>query len=385
MSSRARLLAYYLPQFHPIPENDQWWGRGFTEWTNVSKAQPLFPGHYQPHLPGELGYYDLRIPDVREAQAELAREHGIEGFCYYHYWFGGRRLLERPFNEVLESGRPDYPFSICWANHTWSGIWDGCPGRVLMEQNYPGMQDHEAHFYFLLKAFTDDRYIKVDGKPFFLIYHPMDIPQIDRVVDHWRELAVRCGLPGLHLVGVNQYTIWNPSDHGFDASVTERLPPVTGRVTWHHPGIKLSATLKRKPMPTIYSYKEVVSRFVVRSKPAYEDYPSVIPNWDNTPRSGCNGLVLHGSTPELFREQLKIALTRVENEPEQHRFVFLKAWNEWAEGNYVEPDQKFGKGYLQVIKEEILSERRAAAAHAVNALERSRLRTDGAGRVGTNP
>ena len=172
MSSKARVIAFYLPQFHPIPENDEWWGKGFTEWTNTAKAKPLFPGHYQPHVPADLGFYDLRVPETRIAQAEMAKEYGIEGFCYYHYWFAGKRLLERPFDEVLNSGMPDFPFCLCWANQTWTGIWHGSPDRVLIEQTYPGPEDEEVILIICCKAFHDQRYIKVDGKPMFLVYCP---------------------------------------------------------------------------------------------------------------------------------------------------------------------------------------------------------------------
>jgi len=163
--SNARAIAFHLPQYHPTPENDEWWGKGFTEWTNTTRAKPLYPGHYQPHLPADLGYYDLRLPEARHAQAELARAYGIEGFCYYHYWFGGRRILERPVNEILASGEPDLPFCLCWANHSWSNIWQGVADRMLIEQTYPGMDDHRRHFEWLLAAFHDPRYIRVDGKP----------------------------------------------------------------------------------------------------------------------------------------------------------------------------------------------------------------------------
>ena len=170
--TKARLIALYLPQFHPIPENDQWWGKGFTEWTNVAKAVPMFSGHYQPRIPADLGFYDLRVPEVRMAQAEMAAEHGVEGFCYWHYWFAGKRLLERPFNEVLKSGEPKFPFCLAWANQTWTGIWHGAPDRILIEQTYPGIKDYESHFYALLDSFIDERYIKIDGKPVFVVYKP---------------------------------------------------------------------------------------------------------------------------------------------------------------------------------------------------------------------
>lgn len=186
-----------LRQFHPIPENDAWWSKGFTEWTNVAKAKPLFPGHYQPRIPADLGFYDLRVPEVREAQAELARSAGIEGFCYYHYWFAGKRLLERPFNEVLESGKPDCPFCLCWANETWTGIWHGRLDRILAEQTYPGVEDDTRHFFYLPKAFRDPRYITIDGKPLFSVYNPRQLPEAKRTTNLWRKLAAESGLSAL--------------------------------------------------------------------------------------------------------------------------------------------------------------------------------------------
>jgi len=356
VATRARALAYFLPQYHPIRENDEQWGTGFTEWTNVAKAKPLFPGHYQPHLPSDLGFYDLRVEETRIHQANIARDYGIEGFLYYHYWLGGRRLLERPFNEVLDSGQPDFPFCLCWANHSWTGIWGGSPSKLLAEQTYPGMADHETHFRYLLKAFTDDRYITVDGKPFFAVYHPTQIPDIERVTDRWRELAHRAGLPGLHLVGVKKWSNWKPADSGFDASIAERLPPLNGRVSASLPRIRAYGCLPGKHLPTVYRYKDAIDTMVRKNAPPYEDYPCLMPGWDNTPRSGSNGLVLHGSTPELFRKHLRSGLERVKDVSSQHQFIILKAWNEWAEGNYLEPDQQYGHDYLHVLREELLEQ-----------------------------
>lgn len=233
MKTSPRLIAFHLPQFHPTPENDEWWGKGFTEWTNVAKAKPLYPDHYQPHVPADLGFYDLRLPEARHAQAELAREYGIEGFCYYHYWFGdGRRMLERPVNEILASGEPNFPFCLCWANHSWNNIWQGTADRTLIEQTYPGLEDHRLHFEWLLKAFKDRRYITVDDKPLFLIYSPTDIPELPNVILFWRELAKQAGLAGLYLVGVNyrHRQDWNPISVGLDASTWQPLPPKDGHI-----------------------------------------------------------------------------------------------------------------------------------------------------------
>src|ERR1700744_6576734 len=192
----ARLIAFYLPQFHPIPENDLWWEAGFTEWTNVAKAKPLFQGHRQPRLPSDLGFYDLRVPEVREQQAQLARDSGVEGFCYWHYWFSGRRVLERPFEEVLASGRPDFPFCLAWANQSWTGIWHGNPKTKLISQEYPGIEDQKQHFDWALKAFRDDRYLKVDGRPIFVVYDPGNLPKESSFLDHWRELSAGGGPHG---------------------------------------------------------------------------------------------------------------------------------------------------------------------------------------------
>jgi lipopolysaccharide biosynthesis protein len=355
MNEPARLLAFYLPQFHPIPENDEWWGKGFTEWTNTAKAKPLFPGHYQPHVPADLGFYDLRVPETRMAQADMARAYGIEGFCYYHYWFAGRRILQRPFQEVLASGQPDFPFCLCWANETWTGIWYGARDRVLIQQTYPGEDDHRAHFQALLPAFTDPRHVTVHGKPMFLIFKPEEIPHTARTMDFWRTMAMQAGLPGLHLVGVFDLPHLAPSEYGLDAVVVRTLPEVRPQIsrrrqpmTWLRYKWQVKAGL-----PTIYRFAEVLDTLMPRKIDAYTDYPNIVHAWDNSPRSGRNALVLRGSTPELFRILLRRALEVCAEAPRESKFVFLKAWNEWAEGNHLEPDLKFGHGYLQVIREEL--------------------------------
>ena len=349
----ARLIAFYLPQFHPIPENDLWWGKGFTEWTNVAKAKPMFPGHYQPHVPADLGFYDLRVPETRVAQADMARKYGVEAFCYYHYWFAGRRILERPFNEVLKSGEPDFPFCLCWANQTWTGIWHGSPNKVLIEQTYPGMGDHQAHFYSLLPAFTDSRYLTLDGKPVFLLYNPKEIPDLERVADYWREMALKEGLKGLHLIGVGKDPAY-PQKHNLDASVSPYLPSIEDTwYSWRQPVKKLKLFYRNaKGRPAIFKYGDVVQDFIREVEPGIKNYPCLVPNWDNSPRSGKNALVLDGATPELFRIQAKKALQVTEGIPLEHRLIFIKAWNEWAEGNYLEPDLKFGMSYLEVVKDE---------------------------------
>jgi lipopolysaccharide biosynthesis protein len=354
MTSRARLIAFYLPQFHPIPENDEWWGKGFTEWTNTAKAKPMFRGHYQPHVPADLGFYDLRVPETREAQAAMARSYGIEAFCYYHYWFAGRRVLERPLEEVVASGEPAFPFCVCWANQTWTGIWHGAPERVLIEQTYPGESDHRAHFDYLLPMLTDPRHLTVNGLPLLVIYNPSEIPDVRRFTDLWRDLAIKAGLPGLHLVGLTIDPRWDPLQSGFDGCSSQKLPNVRGWVSRRHPIEWTRQKLEEaRGMPTIRAYEGAFGEPMPETFGGVINYPLVIHAWDNTPRSGRNGLVLQGSTPERFRQVLRRALDMRSEAPREGRLVFLKSWNEWAEGNHLEPDLKFGHGYLEVIRQEM--------------------------------
>src|SRR5262249_11611209 len=346
----------YLPQFHPSPENDEWWGPGFTEWTNVAKAVPMFPGHYQPHIPADLGFYDLRLPETRAAQAEMAQSYGIEAFCYWHYWFAGRRIIDRPFNEVLKSGEPDFPFCLGWANQTWSGVWHGNPERILVEQTYPGNEDHTAHFDTVLRAFEDQRYFRVDGRPLFYVFKPRSIPDLRRFTDLWRELAQRVGLPGLYLVG-EESRQWNPTEWGFDAASDTGVPPYREWVAWFHPIARLKWEWWRwRQLPTIYDYADVYEELIreqMGDPPEQNRHPCVIPNWDNTPRSGRAGRVLYRSNPELFRRQLRLALDLVAGVPSEPRIVFIRSWNEWAEGNHLEPDLRFGRGFLETLRDEL--------------------------------
>lgn len=352
MAARPRLIAYYLPQYHPIKENDEWWGKGFTEWTNTAKAKPRFRGHYQPHVPADLGFYDLRLPEARQAQAEMAAKYGIEGFCYYHYWFGnGRQVLERPLQEVIASGQPDYPFCICWANETWSGIWHGTPNRILMKQEYPSLEDEQAHFDSLLPAFRDPRYIRVDGKPVFQVWRPFDFPDVAATLQRWRDMAVRAGLPGLYLIGTYRHGGGEPEEFGYDASVHTRNPPTRAGIQAQNPLTRLKHALQRKlGVPTIYTYQEAMKYFVPDTLPATR-YPCIVNGWDNSPRSGVNALVFTGTTPELYRAALQkgFDLTRQHDYGTDGRLVFLKSWNEWAEGNHLEPDLRDGHTYLEAV------------------------------------
>lgn len=371
MSVQARLIAFYLPQFHPIPENDELWGKGFTEWTNVAKAKPLFRGHYQPHLPADLGYYDLRVPEVREAQAEMARNAGVEAFCYYHYWFAGRRLLERPFNEVVACGKPDFPFCLCWANESWSGIWHGLPNRIFVEQNYLGPDDNRRHFLALRDAFLDKRYLRIGARPIFLIYHPVEFPNLTSFIQQWQELAVQNGLPGIHFVAHLRpsESAWDFRSRGFDScTVVSTLQgffsrrnlgnsgaladPGAFRDVLHH-WFWRRYRLASGQFANVSLYKHALRYMLEGCGGESNVHPTVTPNWDNTPRSHTRGYVLHDSTPELFRVHLRDALNLVKSHPIERRLIFLKSWNEWAEGNYLEPDQRFGHDYLTVIRKEV--------------------------------
>ena len=355
-NKKARVIAFYLPQFHPIPENDEWWGKGFTEWTNVRKAKPLFKGHYQPRVPADLGYYDLRVSETRIAQAELAREAGIEGFCYWHYWFGnGKRLLERPFNEVLTSGKPDFPFCLAWANETWKGFPHGLMNRnVLIEQSYPGIYDYINHFNFILNAFKDKRYITIDNKPVFIIYKPLDHPDIKIIVELWQRLARENNLKGIYFIGqTNVEERQLALDIGMDAVNNNRMMDY---IRVGRPFTEKIIDRILKPIfhcPRVYNYSKVMKWFVGLEDKELTSIPSIFSGWDHTPRSGYDGLVFNNYNPRNFGKHVDEVLESIDAKPAKNKFVMLKSWNEWAEGNYVEPDLKYGKQFLEVLKSKL--------------------------------
>jgi lipopolysaccharide biosynthesis protein len=349
---KARTIAFYLPQFFPIPENDEWHGKGFTEWTNVTKAKPMFKGHYQPILPSELGFYDLRVPETRLAQAELAREYGVEAFCYWHYWFGdGKRILERPFKEVLESGQPDFPFCLAWANASWTGIWYGMENSALLEQEYLGEEDDTAHFYLLLDAFKDPRYVRVDDKPLVFIYDPPGHPYMQEFMDLWRKLAEKEGLGGIYFIGALRR---NQDLTGFDG-IAEIDPFESPRQTKFEKLISLLKCRLFNYPRRIIDYDDVVE-YLAQKVLRDNEFPVITPNWDNTARSGTRGSVIVNPSPQKFDLMLKNAIKKIEGRDQDKKIIFVEAWNEWAEGNYLEPDIKFGRGFLEVIKNNIFGD-----------------------------
>lgn len=364
--SKPRVLALYLPQYHPTPDNDRWWGKGFTEWTNVGKAKKWYPGHDQPKVPADLGYYDLRLPEVREAQAELAKEAGVEAFCYYHYWFGdGKEELDLPFKEVLRTGRPNFPFCLCWANESWySKFWnmDGVAQKKnLIEQTYPGDDDIIKHFYSLLPAFRDNRYVKVDGRLFFMIYMPLEYPEVTHFIKLWNNLARINDLGSFYFVGslvhgddVTVDNIDRVISLGFDAVNVVGLFRAT-----HKRRSLMSRTLhKILNRPYVLKYKSILPDLITESDNRPDVIPTIIPNWDHSPRSGASGVVVAGATGELFKDLIHKAIDIVKQREEP--IIILKSWNEWGEGNYMEPDIRNGNLYIRALREVLDEESQSA-------------------------
>jgi lipopolysaccharide biosynthesis protein len=359
-----KVIAFYLPQFHPIPENDVWWGKGFTEWTNVTKARPLFPGHYQPHLPADLGFYDLRVAESRDAQADLARQYGVTGFCYYHYWFAGKRLLNRPFDEVLTSGNPDFPFCLCWANENWTRIWDGGDSEVLMEQTYSEQDDLE-HIRSLSHAFADPRYIRVDNRPLFIIYRAHKLPNIRKTTAIWREECRRLGIGEVFLCRIDTAADrLPPNEDGLDAAVEfqpdwSSLGPTLGsrrlrQFRWND----LYFFLRRRLFgddTRVHNYRDLVSSMSGRVSPEYPRFPCVTPSWDNSARRRRGAMVFLGSSPDLFSQWLGETLAKLMKSKNTPHILFLNSWNEWGEGNHLEPDQLYGRLYLEALREALQS------------------------------
>ena len=353
----AKAIAIYLPQFHPIPENDEWWGKGFTEWTNVTKAKPLFKGHYQPHLPADLGFYDLRLEESRSAQAEMAKEYGIHGFCYYHYWFNGKRVLNTPVDKILNLKKPDFPFMLFWANETWSRSWWGDDKEILIEQTY-NYQDDLNHINWLCDSvFSDERYIKIYNRPAFIIYRPHHLPDYKRTIDIFKEVALKKGLPEPYLIASNSHST---TLEGFDniLNFEPQLSLLPGAFNDKSSLKKRLNNLKSNVYSSklkVYDYADV--KKIMALKKVNSSYlPCVFVGWDNTARRGEKGIIMHNQNENDFKESLLQAVEIVKLKPEEERLIFINAWNEWAEGNHLEPCQKYGFRFLDAVKQVFKSE-----------------------------
>lgn len=354
--NRHRVIAIYLPQYHPFPENDKWWGKGFTEWTNVTKARPRFRGHYQPHLPADLGFYDLRVPEIREEQARMAKEAGIYGFCYYHYWFNGKLLMERPLKEVLESGKPDFPFMICWANENWTRAWDGGEKEILIKQEYTE-EDARNHIKWLIPYLKDPRYIKIDGKPVIALYRSTIIPHVDKMLEIWRQEAKKESLElyicrfesqgdvgkKFFVKGIDAAIDFKPHNLNEYSEKKHIIPKVINRIS--------RILGKYNIIPLLFSYSKYVEYACKQPLPNYKQYPCLFPSWDNSPRRKKSFFAFKGSTPRDFGRWLKNVITKFKPYSKEENLIFINAWNEWAEGNHLEPDQKWGSSYLDACKQ----------------------------------
>lgn len=376
-TSKIRPIAIHLPQFHPFPENDEWWGKGFTEWTNVTKAKPLFEGHYQPHLPSDLGFYDLRLEEARIGQEQLAKEYGIYGFCYYHYWFNGKTLMNEPIARKLANAKEDLPFMLCWANENWSRAWDGKDRDILIEQNY-NLDDDREHIKFLLPYFKDERYIRIDNKPVFLVYKSAELPSAKDTLRIWREEAAKEGLE-LYICRMDRWNTPNGQevlDLGFDAAIDfQPLSPnlksflnekranenkknhsffskVRNKIKY-----EISKRKNNQPPNTIdniIDYAEYVDYDLKNLDIDYKRYPCVTPAWDNTSRRKFNATIFINSSPEKFGSWVTGKKNNLKHfDSKEENLLFINAWNEWAEGNHLEPDQRYGRQYLEAFQKAI--------------------------------
>lgn len=362
---KIKPIAIYLPQFHPIKENNEWWGKGFTEWTNTAKAKPRFEGHYQPHLPADLGFYDLRLEESRLAQEQMAKDYGIYGFCYYHYWFNGKRLLHEPLDRKLKNNKEDFPFMMCWANENWTRRWDGEEEEVLIKQDY-SFEDDAAHFEFLCRNyFKDPRYIRHDGKPVFLVYRPNLFNDINKTIEIWRNVARNEGVGEVHLGYMQSWGITeDPLKMGFDFAVEfqPRFPAVENKKKnfWQKIGNKIfgdSFGSEKKEVENdadrLYDYRKFVE---VQKNHKFKNNvsPSLIPMWDNTSRRKKNAFIFTNSTPEEYGKWLSYIVNNFPWKANNEKFLFINAWNEWAEGNHLEPCQKWGTQYLEETRKNLI-------------------------------
>lgn len=342
--SDVRLVAFFLPQFHPIKENDEWWGKGFTEWTNVTRAKPLFSGHHQPQLPNELGFYDLRLRETRHQQIRLAKDHGIDAFCYHYYWFSGKRLLDQPLDDMLSDPESDMPFCLCWANENWTRRWNGGEQDILIEQEY--RKEDPANFILDIARFlTDRRYLKVAGKPLLIVYRPQLIPDVRATVEEWRRTCRSLGIGEIHLCAALTFNNLDYAQFGFDSGV--EFPP-HNRTLLGVPYVHESISFHQSFDGSAMLYHELANACLQRNIGKQKVFRGVFPSWDNTARSGHRALFFLNGTPANYEYWLSETIKKMrEEQSAPDRLVFINAWNEWAEGCHLEPDQKYGRAFLE--------------------------------------
>jgi lipopolysaccharide biosynthesis protein len=340
-----KLLAFYLPQFHPIPENDRWWGKGFTEWTNVTKALPLFEGHYQPHLPSDLGFYDLRLRESRQEQIKYAKKYGIYGFCYHYYWFSGKKILNKPLDDMMVDNESDMPFCLCWANENWTRRWDGAEHKVLIEQKY--LPDDDINFIKDAENYIkDSRYIRISGAPILIVYMPQCMPNANKAVKVWRNYCKTNGIGDIHLVAALTHGNYDYEKYGFDAGV--EFPPHNMNVD----NINTCINFYKPYYGCVYNYDDFAQHLLdKRYGPDCNVYRTVCPSWDNTARTGSRAVILLDGTPDNYEYWLSESISQTKREfPNEERFVFINAWNEWAEGCHLEPDRRYGLAFLEATE-----------------------------------
>jgi hypothetical protein len=370
----VKVIAFYLPQFHQIEENDRWWGKGFTDWVNVRNARPLFPEHNQPRVPLNNNYYDLTDKNVLKWQAEIAKEYGVHGLCHYHYWFEGKQLLEKPTNLFLESKEIDLPFCLAWANHTWSRAWDIDEKKknvIQLQTHEPNIEKWQQHFDYLIKIWKDERAIKIDGKPVFIIFWPQIIDKIDAMLKYWKDKAISHGLKGLYFIAMVQFdSLKKYFLKPFDAVllfqpavamyVPDRKDPRLSKIrmaryfrslpTWTRTFLKqINKQLPSKIRFHDYDrlWEKIVNQEFTLNK---ETFPGAFVDWDNTARYRERARIIRGADPDRFSYWFSQLVGKVKHRPPDRRFIFINAWNEWAEGAYLEPDEKYRYQYLEAIK-----------------------------------
>ena len=339
-AQKVRLIAFYLPQFHPIAENDQWWGKGFTEWTNVTKAQPLFEEHYQPHLPTELGFYDLRLRQTRHEQIELAKSYGIDGFCYHYYWFSGKRLLNKPIDDMLADPASEMPFCFCWANENWTRRWDAADHEVLIAQQYRE-EDDLAFIQELAPVFRDPRYIRVDGKPLLIVYRVQHLPDPSRTAAIWRNHCREAGIGEIHLCAALTHGNESFRQYGFDSGV--EFPPHNLRDASVNAEIQFFNPFKGY----VLQFATIARSYLTRDYADEPVFKTVFPSWDNTARTGQRAVVVLNGTPANYAHWLSSTIEKTLQAGASDPLVFINAWNEWAEGCHLEPDRKYGRAFLE--------------------------------------